>query len=82
MPKQKLRAYNRYGEGGDILDVAWRAARVGVLTWEETRAVQDGLMPDCAGCGAAHAGKILIEKVGYCEACFRTEIARRMGGRA
>lgn len=74
----KYRTYNRYGNGGDILDVAWRAARAGALTWEDARAIQDTLMPDCVGCGKKHAGRILMEKQGYCETCFRAHVAARM----
>lgn len=82
MSKRKLQSFNRfYGEGGDLLDVAWRAARRGAMTWDDARAVQDTLMPDCVGCGTTHGGKILLEKQGYCQACFRIEITKRMEGK-
>lgn len=82
MPKRKLQSYNRYlPPTTDLLDVAWHAAREGALEWDEVQHIQDSLIPDCAACGAEHGGRYLIEKVGYCQACFRVEIAKRMAGK-
>jgi hypothetical protein len=81
MSKRKLQSYNRYGKGGDLMDVAWRGVKANKLTWEDARAIQNTLQPDCVGCGERFAGKILMEKKGYCETCFRKFVAARMEGR-
>lgn len=81
MPKRTLRSYNIRGQGGDLMDVAWRAVHAGAMEWEDVRAVQATLMPDCCACGARYAGTILMEKRGYCVECFRAFVAARMEGR-
>lgn len=81
MPKRKLRSFNRYGQGDDLMAATWRGVHAGALDWDDARAIQGTLQPDCVGCGERFAGKILMEKQGYCQECFKKFVKSRMRGR-
>ncbi len=64
-----------------LLDVADAAYKAGAMTWEDVQATQQSLMPDCAHCGLAHGGRILVEREPLCAACTAIEFERRKAAR-
>lgn len=52
-----------------LLEAAWRAVKVGKLTWDEVRTIQASLMPKCA----AHDEPAIAKWYGkeLCERCIQ-----------